>query len=77
MPPCLTLHIYKVSIKGKMEQSREMSSAALHLVVVVTEKGALGSPSITVAKFTFFYIPSYGMLMDTRLLILFFILELL
>ena len=34
-----------------------MSSApSLHLGVVATEKGAFGSPSTMVAKFTFIYI---------------------
>ena len=50
---------YKVRIKGKVEQSRECSSAPhLHLGVVAIEKGAFGSPSTTVANFTYFYI--YG-----------------
>ena len=40
---------YKVRIKGKMEQSRERSSAPLHLGVVATEKGAFWSLSTTVA----------------------------
>ena len=43
---------YKVRIKGKVEQSREKSSALLHLVVVTIEKGAFGSPSTKVASFT-------------------------
>ena len=43
---------YKERIKGKVEQFRERSSA-LHLSVVATEKGALGSPSTTVANFTY------------------------
>ena len=38
---------YKVRSKGKVEQSRERSSA---LGVVAIENGALGSPSTTVAK---------------------------
>ena len=41
---------YKVRIKGKMEQSRGRSCA---LGVVTTEKGAFGSPSTSVANFTF------------------------
>ena len=45
---------YKVRIKGKVEQSRERSSAPLHLGVVAIEKGALGSPSTKVANFTFY-----------------------
>ena len=44
---------YKVRIKGKVEQSRERSSALpLHLGVVAIEKGAFGSPSTMVAYFT-------------------------
>ena len=42
---------YKVRIKGKVEQSREWSSALLHLGVVAIEKGAFGSPSTKVANF--------------------------
>ena len=47
---------YKVRFKGKVEQSREWSSASpLHLgVVVAIEKGAFGSPSTMVANFTFY-----------------------
>ena len=47
---------YKVRIKGKVEQSRERSSASLHLGVVAIEKGAFGSPSTNVANFTTLYI---------------------
>ena len=43
---------YKVRIKGKVEQSREKSSAPLHFSVVAIEKGAFGSSSTTVANFT-------------------------
>ena len=39
---------YKIRIKGKVEQSREMSKALPY-----TSKGAFGSPSTTVAIFTF------------------------
>ena len=42
---------YKVHIKGKVEQSRERSSA---LGVVAIEKGAFWLPSTTVANFTQF-----------------------
>ena len=41
---------YKVRIEGKVEQSRERSSA---LGVVAIEKGAFWSPSTTVANFTY------------------------
>ena len=44
---------YKVRIKGKMEQSRERSSAFLHLGVVAIEKGVFGLSSTTVANFTY------------------------
>ena len=43
---------YKVRIKGKVKQSKEWSSAPLHLGVVAIEKGAFGSLSTTVANFT-------------------------
>ena len=33
---------YKVRIKGKVEQSKERSSAPIHLGVVAIEKGAFG-----------------------------------
>ena len=41
---------YKVRIKGKVEQSREWSSALLLLSVVAIEKGALGSLSTEIAN---------------------------
>ena len=44
---------YKVRIKSKVEQSREKSST---LGVVDIEKGAFGSLSTMVAKFTYFLI---------------------
>ena len=44
---------YKVPIKGKVKQSRERSSAPLHLSVVTTENGAFWSPSTTVVNFTY------------------------
>ena len=44
---------YKVRIKGKVEQSREI------LGVVAIEKGAFWSPSTTVAKFIYIYIYIY------------------
>ena len=48
----LNTQLYKVRIKGKVEQSLEWSSALpLHLSVVAMEKGAFGSPSIKVANF--------------------------
>ena len=46
---------YNVRIKGKVEQSRGRSSALpLHLGIVATEKAAFGSPSTTVANFTYY-----------------------
>ena len=48
----LSTQHYKVWIKGKVEQSWELSSALpLHLGVVAIEKGAFGSPSSKVANF--------------------------
>ena len=46
---------YKVCIKGKVEQSRERSSVLpyIYLSGVAIEKGALWSPSTTVANFTY------------------------
>ena len=43
----------KVRNKGKVEQSRERSSAPLHFGVVAIEKRAFGSPSTNVANFTY------------------------
>ena len=46
---------YKVHIEGKVEQSRERSSALpLHLGVVAIEKGAFWSPSTMIANFTYY-----------------------
>ena len=46
----------KVRIKGKVERSRERSSALLYTsVIVAIEKGAFWSPSTPVASFTFYY----------------------
>ena len=41
----LSTQHYKERIKGKVEQSKERSSAPLHLGVVAIVKGAFGSPS--------------------------------
>ncbi len=41
---------YKQRIKGKVEQSRERSSAPLHLDVVAIEKGTFRLPSNVVAN---------------------------
>ena len=47
---------YKVHIKGKVEQSRESSSAPpLHLGIVAIEKGVFKSPLTMVTNFTFTY----------------------
>ena len=46
---------YKVQIKGKVEQSRERSSALPYtLVEKLSKKGAFGSPSTMVTNFTLF-----------------------
>ena len=51
---------YKVMIKGKVEQSREWSSAfPNHLGVVAIETGAFGSSTTTAANFTYIYIYIY------------------
>ena len=44
--PLLNTHHYKIRIKGKMKQSWELG-------VVAIENGTFGSPSTTVANFTF------------------------
>ena len=44
---------YKVRIMGKVEQSREKSSAPIYLGVVAIKKGAFWSPSTPVARFTY------------------------
>ena len=44
---------YKVWVKGKVEQSKERSSALTYTSVIVAyEKGAFRLPSTTVANFT-------------------------
>ena len=48
-PSLLNTQYYKVRIKGKVEQSREKSSALPY--TLVTEKGAFGSPSTMVTNF--------------------------
>ena len=50
---------YKVRIKSKVEQSKEMSSDLPYGVVDI-EKGAFGSPSTTVANFTYLLIYTKG-----------------
>ncbi len=57
----LNTHHYKVRINGKMEQSRERSSALrLHLGVEAIKKGAFGSPSTTFARQLSIGSRSYG-----------------
>ena len=46
---------HKVSIKGKVEQSKEWSSTPPHLGVVAKVKGAVKSPSTKVANNNNFY----------------------
>ena len=49
----LSTQHYKVRIKGRVEQSWELSNALrLHLGIVAIEKGTFGSPSTKVANFT-------------------------
>ena len=50
---------YKVRFKGKVEKSRERSSAPLHLGVVAIERGAFRSPSTMATNFTYIYIYIY------------------
>ena len=53
--PLLNTQHYKVSIKGKLEKSRELSSALPYTIgVVASEKGAFESLLTKVANFTFF-----------------------
>ena len=47
---------YKVRIKGKVEQSRERSTAPIQLSVVAMEKWAFWLPSTKVTNFTYIYI---------------------
>ena len=49
----LTTQRYKVSVKGKVEQSKEWSNAPLHLSVVAIEKEGFGSASTKVANFSY------------------------
>ena len=57
MLPLLNTQHYKVRIKGKVEQSREWSSALPYtLGVVAIEKGAFRALLTKVAHFTFFYL---------------------
>ena len=51
MPPSLTFRIISLRIKGKVERSREWSSALPpHLGVVAIEKGTFVSPSTKVTN---------------------------
>ena len=53
----LNIQHYKVQIKGKVEQSKENSSALPYTGVVANEKGAFRSQSpTTVTNFTYYYI---------------------
>ena len=51
----LNTQLYKVSIKGEVEQSREGVAPYPHLSVVTIEKRAFGSPSTKVTKFTLLF----------------------
>ena len=56
----LDIQLYKVRIKGKVEQSREWSSApTLHFGVVAIKKGAFVWPSTAAPNFTFTYPVTY------------------
>ena len=56
MPPCLTLSIIKVRIKGKVEQSRERSRAhPLYLGVVSYRKGSLRVPLDYINYYHYYY----------------------
>ena len=50
MPPCLTLSITRYGSRVKWSNS----APSLHIGVEAIEKGAFGSPSTTVANFTYF-----------------------
>ena len=51
MPPCLTLSIIKVQIKGKWSNpGKGVAPLPLQIGVVLIEKGASGSPSLWLAK---------------------------
>ena len=56
----------KVSIKGKVEESREGVAPPLHLGVVAIEKGALESPLTKVANFYYFFQEMETMLRNTE-----------
>ena len=51
----LNTQYYKVRIKGTVEQSKERSSALVHLSIVAIEKEAFWSPSSTVKTLRYFY----------------------
>ena len=52
---------YKVSIKGKVDQSRERKSAPLRFGAVAIEKGVFWSPLTPVTSFTFLLNPLYAL----------------
>ena len=52
----LNIQYYKVQIKGKVEQSRERSSALPYTCAVDIEKGAFRSPLNKVVNCTFYFI---------------------
>ena len=61
----ITQH-YKVRIKGKVEQSRERSSALPYTSVVAIEKGAFWSPWTKVTNFTFLLTFTYDALPSAK-----------
>ena len=53
----LSTQLYKVRIKGNVEQSWEWSMRPpQHFSVVAIEKGAFGSPSTMIINFTYIFI---------------------
>ena len=64
MPPCLTLSIIRYGPRVKWSNPGTGVVSPLFCGVVAIEKGAIKSPSTTVANFTFFlliiYIQFYG-----------------
>ena len=61
IPPCLTLSIIRYESRVKWSNPRKgVAPSPKHLGVVAIEKGAFGSPSRTVANFTYFTANCWG-----------------
>ena len=58
IPPCLTLSSIRYVSRVKWSNPGK-GCPSLHLGVVAMEKGAFGSPSTTVANFTYIYVYMY------------------